>query len=571
MTLLGIVESRGDRPLWRSTHMKTEPQPVKSSEGTEGQRVVRDAGVVGVAVLASRVLGLVRESVFAAMFGAGTFLDALVAAFQIPNLLRDLFAEGALSTAFTTTFAKTRSQEGPQQASLLAHLVLSSVLLVGTMICFIGILATPAIVHVTNFGFHQVPGKFELTVRLTRILFPFLLLVSLASVIMGMLNAQMVFGIPASASSAFNVVSVAAGVMLAYLWEAPPDWRHPQFTSRALYGVSFGVLLGGAAQLGIQLPSLWRTGYRWRWRLDFRHPGLRQVWALMWPSVMAGAAVQVNVLVNGMFASQIDGARSWLYCAFRLMQFPIGLFGVAIATVTLPRVACLHARADLEAFGRTVQQALRLALFLTLPAAAGLFALAPTIIGVIYEHGRFTPRDTALTAAALRAYSMGLPGYAAIKVLVPCFYALHLPRTPLKVSLIGVSLNLGLNFLLVKGLAWGHVGLATTTGCLAIINCLQLIVNLRRRVPLGSASRWPRWMVLVTAGSVLCAASAWAVTQAILSRGGSTLPLRLMALTAGGIIGVTVYAGWTAAWRFPEIAMFTRTILRGAHRGRRRL
>ncbi len=461
--------------------------------------------------MGSRVLGLVREQVFAAMFGAGKCLDAFLAAFQIPNLLRDLFAEGALSTAFTTTFAKTLEKEGPAPAWRLASLLFTALILVMGGICLIGIALSPLLVQVTNFGFHSVEGKFELTVQLTRILFPFILLVSLAAVVMGILNAKHIFGLPASASTVFNLVSVVSGVLLAFAFDPQSNWRHPHFTERALYGVSLGVLLGGMAQLGMQLPSLRRLGYRFEWRAAFDDPRLRQVWALAWPSMVAGAAVQVNVLVNGMFASEINGARSWLNCAFRLMQFPIGVFGVAIATVTLPAVARLHAHKDMDTIGRTVEESLRLAFFLTIPSTVGLVVLGPQLIGLIYQHGAFTAGDTAATAAALRAFAIGLAGYAGIKVLAPCFYAMDRPRVPLNVSLLGIGVNLTMNLALVKAYGMGHVGLATTTGTVALLNFLQLAVYLRRDVQYGSVGRWAVYLLALAASGAVCGAAAWAV------------------------------------------------------------
>ena len=511
----------------------------------------KSAGIVGMAVVGSRMLGLVRELVFAAMFGAGKWYDAFLGAFQIPNLMRDLFAEGALSTAFTTTFTKTHAKEGDQPAWALANLLFSTMILVIGAICVAGIAASPMIVEITNFGFHSVPGKFELTVELTRIMFPFILFVSLAAVVMGVLNARFVFGLPASASTAFNFVSIVFGVGLALLFEPQADWRHPVFGQKALYGVTIGVLLGGVTQLAIQMPSLWRLGFRFHWRINFKDEKLRQVWRLMWPSVIAGAAVQVNVMVNGMFASEIDGARSWLNYAFRLMQFPIGVFGVAIATVTLPAVARHHARADLAAFGHTVEESLRLAFFLTIPAAVGLAVLAPRIIGVIYQRGNFTAQDTALTAAALQAYVIGLAGYAAIKILVPCFYALDKPRIPLQVSLFGIAVNVGCNFMLVKWFGMGHVGLAFSTAILATVNFLQLVVYLRKHIVFGSASRWAGYL-----GRVLCAAGLMGVASwyAADAAAGSAPGFsgRLASLVAGLAAGVAVYGVATVIFRIPE-------------------
>ncbi len=457
----------------------------------------RSASIVSIAVMGSRVLGLVREMTFAALFGAGKHLDAFLGAFQIPNLLRDLFAEGALSTSFTTVFTKTWEKEGAPRAWHLANLVLTSLILVLGAICIIGIFASPQLVALTNYGFHEIPGKFELTVQLTQVLFPFILFVSIAAVVMGMLNARMIFGIPASASSAFNLVSIIGGVLLAYVFEPQSDWRHPHFGERGLIGVASGVLLGGLAQLAIQLPSLWRLGFRYTWSIDWNDPALRQVLQLMIPSIIAGAAVQVNVLVNGMFASHIDGGRSWLNCAFRLVQFPIGVFGVAIATVTLPAVARQHARQDLAAFGKTVEESLRFVFFLTIPSSLGLAMLATPIIALIYQHGHFTAQDTLQTSHALQAYVVGLAGYSAIKVLTPCFYALEDPRTPVRVSFIGMGLNLGLNLVLVKIFDLGHVGLAISTGFVAVMNFLQLIASMQSKIKIGDASQWLPYMIKV--------------------------------------------------------------------------
>ncbi len=477
----------------------------------------RAAGIVGLAVIASRALGLVRELTFAAMFGAGKLLDVYLAAFQIPNLLRDLFAEGALSVAFTTLFTRAWDKEGPAPAWALANLILSAMLFFLGLLCVAGVAAAPLLVQVTNFGFHTVPGKFELAVQLTRILFPFILFVSLAAAVMGMLNARFVFGVPASASTVFNLVSVIAGVALAYAFDpsARAHPAHPVFTERALYGVSLGVMLGGVAQLGVQLPSLMRLGFRFRWRLALRDPRLRELWQLMWPSLIAGAAVQVNVLVNGMFASGIDGGRSWLACAFRLMQFPIGLFGVSLAIATLPAVARAFARSDMAGFGRTARDSLRLVWFLSLPAAAGLAALAQPIIALIYQHGRFSAHDTQQTALALQAYAVGLAGYAAIKVLVPCFYALGAPRTPLRISLIGIGLNLALNLLNARVLGLGHAGLALITSIVALVNFAQLMAALGKRVEIGDARQWALFLARCLAAAALSAGAAWGVDHLV--------------------------------------------------------
>ncbi len=472
----------------------------------------RSAGIVGLAVIASRLFGLIRDQVFAAMFGAGELLDAYIAAFRIPNMLRDLFAEGALSTALTALFTRTYDREGPAPAWQLANLTLSAMIFLIGLVCVAAIAAAPYIVQATSPGFMNVPGKYELAVNLTRLLFPFILFVSLAAAVMGMLNARFVFGIPASASTVFNIVSVVVGVAAAFLFDpsARATWPHPVFTVRSLYGVSFGVLLGGVAQLGMQLPALGRLGFRFQWRLALGDPRLRELWSLMWPSLIAGATVQVNVLVNSIFASEINGAQGWLTFAFRLMQFPIGLFGVSLATATLPAVARRFARDDLGSFGRTVRTSLRLVLFFCLPSAIGLAVLARPIIGLIYQHGHFTAVATDQTALALQAYAVGLAGYAAIKVLTPCFYALGQPRTPFRVSLIGMALNFGLNLLNARVLHFGHAGLALTTSMVALINFAQLSAALGRKVDFGRPLEWLSFMARVGLATAVCGAVAWA-------------------------------------------------------------
>ncbi|MCX7886549.1 MAG: murein biosynthesis integral membrane protein MurJ [Verrucomicrobiae bacterium] len=438
-------------------------------------RVTRSAQTVSMAVLGSRVLGLVREQVLAALFGATEAFDAFVTAFRIPNLLRDLFAEGALSSAFVANFTRKLTLEGDRAAWRLANLVLNALLLVLSLITLLGILAAPLIVHAIAPGFANVAGKTELTVVLTRIMFPFLLLVALAALAMGMLNAKLVFGIPASASMMFNVGSIVGGVGLAYLLD-------PRFGPHAMIGVSIGTLIGGALQFLIQVPCLRRVGYRYQRVLDWRDPDFRRIVTMLGPSVIGAAAVQINIFVNNWFASVENGAVTWLNCAFRLMQFPIGLFGVALATATLPAVSALAARNDMVKFRETLTRSIRLAVFLSLPSACGLAVLAEPIISVIYQHGRFDAFATAQTARCLQMFAVGLAGYAALKVLVPAFYAFGDSRTPARVALFSILVNAGLCWLLAWKLGLGAKGLALSTALVALANLAQLFWHMRKRL-----------------------------------------------------------------------------------------
>jgi len=431
----------------------------------------RAAGVVALAVLCSRVLGLAREQIFAALFGGGRVMDAFTIAFRIPNLLRDLFAEGALSTAFVTVFTRTAALEGDAAAWRLANKVATLAMVSLSAITLIGILSAPWLVAALAPGF--VATKAALTVTLTRIMYPFILLVSLAALVMGMLNARNVFGIPAMASSFFNLGSIVAGVVLGY-------WLDPGFGPRAILGLAIGTLVGGALQLLVQLPALAREGHAFRADWRWRDPGVAAILRLMGPSVIAASTTQVNVLVNSVFASELgDGPTFWLTVAFRLMQLPLGIFGVALGTVALPLLARMAATGNTHTFRSELARGLRLAFLMTIPASIGLMVLAEPIISVLYQHGRFGAYETAESAGALRFYAIGLCGYAALKVLVNAFYALDKRKTPMVVSFLAVALNLLLNWIFTRELGWGHRGLAFSTACVATSNFLILYFLMR--------------------------------------------------------------------------------------------
>ncbi len=438
----------------------------------------RATGIVGLAVMCSRVLGLAREQILAGLFGAGKYTDAFYAAFQAPNLLRDLFAEGALSTAFITTFSKKIQVQGDESAWRLANKMATLTVVFMSVVTLLGMLVSPLLTQVLSGGFHSVPGKFELTVSLTRVMFPFILLVSLAALTMGMLNAKHVFGAPAMASSFFNLGSIVGGVGIGW-WLR----ENHQFGTRSLYGLAIGTLLGGFLQLIVQFPSLRRVGYRFRPDFVWRDEGVRTILRLMGPAVIAASAVQINVMVNASFASyQANGARTWLNNSFRLMQLPLGIFGVAIATVTLPLVSKSAALGDFDTFRRTLARALRLAFFLTIPSAIGLICLAEPIISLLYQHGRFTIAAANQTAAALQFYAVGLAAYSGIKVLAPAFYALDARKTPMYVSFVAIGINVVLNVIFTYGLRWGHRGLAFSTSVTAIVNFTLLYLLMQRRM-----------------------------------------------------------------------------------------
>ena len=440
----------------------------------ENRRVsTRATGIVGLAVLCSRVLGLIREQIFAGLFGAGKYLDAFLMAFRLPNLLRDLFAEGALSTAFITTFSGKIAKEGDESAWRLANKVATLTAVFMSVVTLLGIVFAPQLVDLLTW-WSWPPDKTELTIWLTRIMWPFMLLVSLAALVMGMLNAKHVFGPPAMASSYFNLGSIIGGVGIGW-------WLDPHFGARSLTGLAAGTLIGGMWQLTAQFPSLRRVGYKYRADFQWRDQGVRAVLILMAPAIIAASAVQVNVLINSGFAASLgNGPVSWLNIAFRLMQLPLGIFGVAIGTVTLPLVSKSAAVGNIDEFRSILASGMRLAFLLTIPSAIGLAMLASPIISVIYQHGRFTTEMTRQTAGALQFYAIGLVAYSALKVLTPGFYAVGKRNTPMLVSFLAIAANLFLNWLFTFRLGWGHRGLAFSTSLVATMNFLLLYALMRR-------------------------------------------------------------------------------------------
>ena len=532
---------------------------MSTSDDRNNRLNTKAAGIIGLAVMCSRVLGLLREQIFAALFGGGLAMDAFTAAFRIPNLLRDLFAEGALSTAFVTTFSKTIARGGDEDAWRLANKVATMTALLLGALCIAGMVFSAPLVHLLAPGFD--PDKAALTAHLARIMFPFILLVSLAALVMGMLNAKNHFGVPAMASSFFNIGSIVFGVALGY-------WIDPHFGRRALIGLAFATVIGGALQLAVQLPLLKRAGYHFRPDFHWRDPGVKAIMLLMGPAVIAASTTQINVLVNSMFASTLgDGAIFWLAVAFRLMQLPLGLFGVALGTVTLPLLSRLVVAGNMDAFRSELARGLRWSLLLSLPSMVGLMMLAEPIISVLYQHGKFTAFEAGEAAGALRFYAVGLAGYASLKVLVNAFYALDRRKTPMMVSFLAVGLNLLLNWLFTYRLGWGHRGLAFSTGCIATTNFLLLYFLMQARLKGLESRRLALLLVKLAAAcaalAAVCAASShWLLAdwphQALLPKIGA------LALTI--TTGCAVFAGCGILLHIEELKDLRAAVMRRLRR-----
>lgn len=524
----------------------------------EHHSLFRSAGRVSAAVLLSRLTGLVREMVMARLFGAGAAYDAYLLGFRIPNLTRDLFAEGALSSAFVPLFTQYLTTKGRRAAAELSNLVATGLILVVGVLCVAGIVCAPYLVDLLAPGYHAVPGKFELTVLLTRIMFPFLLLVALAAQAMGILNTCGRFGLPALSTTWFNVGSVVVGLAVGFILRR-------SFAEGLIVGMSCGVVVGGAMQLLWQLPATWRIGFRFRPRWNPQHPGLRQMLGLMLPAMLGNAALQINVMVNTNFASSIrdaagqviNGPVSWLGYAFRFMQLPLGLFGVALASATLPAISRSAAAERMDEFRGTLARSLGTVLLLTIPSSVGLAVLGESMIAAVYQWGRFSAFDTHQTAVALAWYSAGLAGYSATKILAPAFYALNDARTPMVVSAGSIALNLAAAWFLVRRVGMGHAGLALSTSLVAVAGSAVLFALLSGRVR-GLASRRlgasaARILAAALVMGIACAASS-AVIRHVLHTAGRAGKLAQLADVAVSIpLGVAVFYGAARLLRIEEL------------------
>lgn len=501
-------------------------------------------GIIAGGTFLSRILGLVREQVFAYFFGAGSSTDAFQIAFRIPNLLRDLFAEGAMSSALVPTYTRVRKEQGEDRAWRLVANVICTLTLVLGVVAALGIVLADPLVSLYAPSFSQVPGKHEMAVTMTRILWPFLPMVVLAAVWMGILNARERYGTPALAPSLFNIISVISAFTIC-------PWIAHSFGVPAIYGMAIGAVIGGLGQWLIQVPSLREEGFHFRPVFDWKDPALRQMVLLMGAGTFGLAATQINILVNSMLAAGAgDGAVSWLNYAFRLMQFPIGVFGVAISTASLTRVARESAEKNFEAVCDSIRDALRMVMVLTVPSAVGLTVLGTPIISVIYQRGRFTPEDTYATALALAGYSLGLTAYSAIKVMVPVLYALGRARSAIWSSGLSVVLNVILGVVLVRSL--GFEGLALGTSISAILNAFILLWIMQGHLKKIDFASLGRGLAGSVVASLFMAISVYVILSFVGLRPLAPIPLtgfwvkanfaqHLLILGAALVVGIAAY------------------------------
>ena len=517
-------------------------------------RIAQAAGLAAAATLTSRILGLVREQVLAALFGAGDQMDAYFVAFRIPNLVRDLFAEGVMSAAFVPTFTRHLTLHGKQDAWRLGNNVLNALMLVTGVTVALGMVFVRPLVSLYAHNFESVPGKLELTTQLARVMMPFLTLAAIAAAVMGMLNSLRHYFLPALAPATFNIIAIAFALLLTPVM--------PALGLPRIMAVAVAVTVGGLTQIGLQWPSLHREGFRYRPVLDFTDPGLRRVLLLMGPGTIGLAATQLNLFVSTLLASnQGTGAVSWLQYAFRIMYLPLGLFGVSIATAVLPAAARHAAVKDTAAIRDTVRRGLSLMLFVNIPAACGLLLLSTEIVRLLLERGHFTAADTTATAAALRLYAVGLVGYSTTRIASPVFYALGRSRVPVALSMVSVTVNFVLSLLLVRVL--GFTGLALSTSIAALVNASMCVALLRG--PLngvgGRALMFALGKVLVASAAMIAAVTLtrWALPSSATHVGTLRQAGSLLMMIA---VGVAALMGSAHLLRIDELDVVASAIRR---------
>lgn len=436
---------------------------------TENRRVARAAGVVGSATLLSRIFGFIRDMVVAGFFGAGLATDAFFVAFRIPNLLRRLFAEGSLTISFVPVFTEYLKKKSKEDAIGLANTAFTLLSIILVIVSLAGVLLSPLIVKIIAPGFSKAPYKYELTVFLTRLMFPYIFFISLVALCMGVLNSLRHFAAPALAPVVLNICMIGAAILLRNLFPEP------------IISLAVGVMIGGILQLAMQFPFLAKMGVRLRPSFDFKHPGIKRIGILMLPAVFGAAVYQINIFISTLLASLLpSGSVSYLYYADRIVQLPLGVFAIAIGTASLPSLSEQATSGDFEEMKKTISFSLRLILFITIPAMIALIALRVPIISVLFQRGEFDCRSTILTSQALLYYALGLWAFSGVRVVVSAFYSLQDTKTPVKVAIAALIVNVILSIILMFPLK--HGGLALATSIASAVNIILLFFILKRKI-----------------------------------------------------------------------------------------
>jgi putative peptidoglycan lipid II flippase len=503
--------------------------------------LLKALSTISALTLLSRITGLARESLKAVAFGAGLQMDAFEAAFRLPNILRRLFADGAFSQAFVPILAEYQRSRGHEATRELVGSVatLLAVVLIGLSV--LGILAAPWLVYALASGFARTPGKVELTAELIRIMFPYILFVSLVALAGGVLNVNRRFGIPAFTPVLLNLSIIAAAVFLAPHFDPP------------IVALAWGVAAGGVAQLALQILPLKRLGMLPPIRFDWRNEGVRRVLRAMGPAVLGVSAAQISALINTQLAAYLgDGRVSWISYADRLMEFPSALLGVALGTVLLPSLAKHHHDANHAQYRELLDWGLRLAFLLALPAALALAVIAVPLISTLYQYGRFTVNDVWQTRAALLGYSVGLLGFIAVRILAPGFYARQDMKTPVKIAFIAVLFTQTLAVILMFQI--GHAALTLSTSLGACLNGALLYTAIRRVGVYTPLPGWRSFLARVAIALCVLGATLWFAAGPDDFWVGAGLWAKIWRLTLVIIAGGVTYFGalWLLGFRLAD-------------------
>lgn len=462
----------------------------------EKRHITKAAGLMSIATFISRILGYVKDMILAVYFGATGLSDTFFVAFRIPNLLREFFAEGSISSAFIPVLTEYRTKQGEEEAKKLVSITFTFILIFVGTICVIGIIFTPSIVTVIAPGFLSMPEKFSLTVKLTRIMFPFLLSISLAALAMGALNTRRIFFIPALAPAMLNIAIIITVIFLASRIEQP------------IIAVAIGVALGGFVQFAFQVPSFFKNGYSLTPEYDFRHPGLKKMSILILPATMGMAVAQINIFISTILASYLhEGSITYLYYSMRLIQFPVGIFGVAMGMAVLPTLSEHAVKGELDKLRDDFSFALRLLFFTTIPAMAGLIALREPIVNILFQRGRFDYAATMGTADALLFYSLGIWAMVGVRVVTVSFYSMQDTKTPVKIAVIALITNIIMSLILMKPLR--HSGLAFANSIASGVNFILLFYFLRKRLERIGARRILKSFMKISFASLVMGIVGW--------------------------------------------------------------
>jgi putative peptidoglycan lipid II flippase len=514
---------------------------------SEKIRVAKAAGVVGAATLASRVMGYARDMAMSWAFGTGPAADAFYVAYRIPNLLRELLAEGSMSAAFIPVFTETLTTSTREDARHLANAVFARLLVILVVLTGLGIIFAPYVVKAIAWGFKADHDKYLLTVTLTRIMFPYLLFVGLAALAMGMLNSLRSFLIPALSPVMLNVMTIASVVTVTYLF--------PGYFPDPIMGVGVGVVLGGLSQFLIQMPKLRQHGMMIRPQFAPSHPNVKRIGRLALPVLLSSSVTQINIFVGTILASFLaTGSITYLFYGMRFIHFPLGIFGIAIATAILPTMSMQAARREMTEFRESLSHGLRLVFFIMFPAMAGLIALRVPIVNLMLEHGQFDRLSTAGTAMAVLYYAVGLWAYAGVRIVAQAFYSLQDTRTPVKIAVLAVVVNILLSVILMGPLA--HGGLALATSLAAMLNLGLLTVRLRKKIGRMDGARILRSLLKIVPASLVMGLIGWWISRNPLWESGGHILQKLELLGGGITVSVLFYIIAMWALKSEEFAFF---------------